>query len=282
MGTLGISRFLFAVAIASIAGLSLAYGDFAPNGTKLTDWFSDGEVWSYGSSGILLAASAGLCFSPTLAPSAWTIGIYFCAWAVTGAIRAATQPFHVVSWYDVFEALAGVVATWILFGLSRGGARGSRTDSVATVRSMRAARILFGLACIEFGLGHFVYPDYTASMVPSWLPNRLGFAYLTGFAHVAAGMGLIADMLPRLAITLEAIMMSLFGLMVWLPSLFMHPAPTWAIPPHKQWSEIVVNLVLATSAWIVAASLRNGRWRIGSSVPAQVAEPTWDKSARKP
>jgi uncharacterized membrane protein len=269
MGTQGISRFPFAAAIASIAGLSLAYGDFAPNGTKLTDWFPDGGVWVYGPPVILLAASAGLCFSPTLTLSAWTIGVYFCAWAVGSAISAASEPFHVVSWYDVFEALAGLVATWMVCGLFRGGARGSMSDLLASARSVRAAQILFGLACVEFGLGHFAYPDYTASMVPLWLPARLGFAYLTGLAHIAAGVALIVDRLPRLAITLEALMMSLFGLMVWLPSLFMHPAPQWATPPHKQWSEIVVNFLLATSAWIVAASLRNWRWGFSSRVSAQ-------------
>jgi uncharacterized membrane protein YphA (DoxX/SURF4 family) len=84
----------------------------------------------------------------------------------------------------------------------------------------------------------------------------LGFAYLTGVGHIAAGIGIVVGILPRLAGTLEAVMMSLFGLLVWVPSFFMYPRPEWATPPQNQWSELVVTLMLAAAAWLVASSLR--------------------------
>ena len=101
-------------------------------------------------------------------------------------------------------------------------------------------------------------------MVPSWLPGPLGFAYFTGAGHVAAGIAVIVGILPRLAATLEAIMMSLFGLLVWMPSLFAQPTPKWATPPLNQWTEIAVNVLLAASAWIAADSLRNRPWGFAS------------------
>ena len=131
---------------------------------------------------------------------------------------------------------------------------------IASERAARAAQVVFGLSCVFYGWSHFAYADYTASMVPTWLPGRLGFAYFTGLGHIAAGIGIIAGILPRSAATLEAIMMSLFGLLVWVPTLVMKPPPEWATPPKNQWSEIVVTLLLAASAWIVAASLRNRPW----------------------
>jgi uncharacterized membrane protein YphA (DoxX/SURF4 family) len=127
-------------------------------------------------------------------------------------------------------------------------------------RAVRAAQVLFGLICVFYGWSHFSYADYTASMVPTWLPSRLGFAYLTGLGHIAAGIGISVGVLPRLAATFEALMMSLFGLLVWVPSFFAQPRPSWATPPENQWSELVVNLVLAAAAWIVATSLKNRRW----------------------
>jgi uncharacterized membrane protein YphA (DoxX/SURF4 family) len=60
--------------------------------------------------------------------------------------------------------------------------------------------------------------------------------------------------LPRLAAVLEAVMMSLFGLLVWVPSFFATPRPQWATPPEHQWLELTVNVVLAASAWLVAIS----------------------------
>jgi hypothetical protein len=80
----------------------------------------------------------------------------------------------------------------------------------------------------------------------------------------------MVGVLPRLAATLEAIMMSLFGLLVWVPSLLAQPRPKWAATPQNQWSELLVTLLLAASAWIVADSLRNRRWGFASA--AQVSE----------
>jgi hypothetical protein len=59
-----------------------------------------------------------------------------------------------------------------------------------------------------------------------------------------------------LAATLEATMMSVFGVVVWIPTFFAHPAPEWAASPRIQWSETLLSFLLAASAWIVAASLR--------------------------
>ena len=55
-------------------------------------------------------------------------------------------------------------------------------------------------------------------------------------------------------------MMSLFGLMVWVPSYFIQPKPSWALPASNQWSELVVTLMVAASAWMVATSLRYRPW----------------------
>ena len=136
---------------------------------------------------------------------------------------------------------------------------------MAGERAVRAAQVLFGLTCVFYGWSHFTYADYTAGMVPAWLPGRLGFAYFTGLAHVAAGLGIVFGILPRLAATLEAIMMSLFGLLVWVPSFFAQPRPDWATPPQNQWSELVVTLVLAASAWVVATSLKDRSWSFAAS-----------------
>ena len=126
---------------------------------------------------------------------------------------------------------------------------------IASDGAVRVAQALFGLTCVFYGWSHFAYADYTAGMVPAWLPARSGFAYATGIGHVAAGIGLIIGVLPRLAATLEAVMMSLFGLLVWVPSFFAQPKPDWATPPQNEWSELVVSLMLAAVAWMVAGSL---------------------------
>jgi uncharacterized membrane protein YphA (DoxX/SURF4 family) len=259
----GLSRGLFAVASASLAILSLTYGSSALIGQSVPAWIPWRETWVYGSALLVVVASAGLCFSRTALPSALTIGAYLAIWALTCTPQIVSKPLSVDGWYGFCEALTSLVGAWILYAMLRGQSRGSQMP-IAGEDAVSAARILFGLTCVFYGYSHFVYADYTASMVPTWLPGHQEFAYLTGLAHVAAGVGIIVGILPRLAANLEAIMMSLFGLLVWVPSFFAQLRPEWARTPQNQWSELVVNLVLAASAWIVATSLTDRSWTFAS------------------
>ncbi len=256
MRIVGLGHGLFAIAGAGLAILSLTYRDFAPIWQPLPAWIPWRETWVYGS-GLLVLGRTAL-------PSALMIGTYLAVWAVTRAAPVVFKPLSVGSWYGLCEALGPLLGAWILYATLRWPSRVPETPLIASERAVRAAQVLFGLMCVVYGLAHFAYADFTASMVPIWLPSRLGFAYFTGLGHVAAGIGIMIGILPRLAATLEALMMSLFGLLVWVPSLFMQPPPEWATPPRNQWSELFVTLLLAASAWIVATSLQNRPWGFAS------------------
>jgi uncharacterized membrane protein YphA (DoxX/SURF4 family) len=258
MRTVGFSQALFAIAGASLAIFSLAYGDFAPGGASLPGWVPVSKAWTYAFALLVLVGSIGL-FLPRWATSgALLVGGYLVVWSVLGTPSIISHPLSIGAWYGFCEALTVLVGAWILYVMLRAsqeaGASGEQRGAV------RLAQVLFGLCCIFYGCSHFTYATYTAAMVPAWLPARMGFAYFTGVCHIAAGVGIVLGILPRLAATLEAIMMSLFGLLVWVPSFFAEPRPSWAMPPKNQWSELVVNLVLAAAAWVVAASLRECAW----------------------
>ena len=211
MRIVGFAHGLFAIALASGAILSLSYGDFVPRGQPFPIWIPWRETWLYGSALLVLAASACLCFSRTAVPSALTLSAYQLVWALICALPILATPLGVGAWYGFCEALAPLVGAWILYLVLRSQSRGVPL-SPASARAVRAAQVVFGLTCVFYGGSHFAYADYTASMVPTWLPGRLGLAYLTGLGHVAAGLGMIVGIIPRVAASLEAIMMSLFGL----------------------------------------------------------------------
>ena len=259
MRSVALARILVVVSVASVALLSLAYGDFVPLGQSFGPWLPWRAAWVQGSALFLLAAGTGLCFSRTALPSALGLCMYQAAFAVMCALPIFSQPLGVGAWYGFCEALAPLIGALILYALLRGQA-GRPQAPITGERALRAAQVLFGLSCVFYGWSHFAYADYTATFVPSWLPGRLGFAYLTGLGHVAAGIGLVVGVLPRLAATLEAAMMSLFGLLVWVPSFFADPTPAWATPPQVRWSELVVTYVLAAAAWVVAIFLGNRSW----------------------
>jgi uncharacterized membrane protein YphA (DoxX/SURF4 family) len=269
MRTVGLGQGFFAIASASLAIWSLVYGEFTWGGESLLTWIPWRGTWTHGSALVILAASAGLCFPRTALPSVLTIGAYQAAGAAISVPQILSNPLSIGAWYPFCEALTALVGAWVLYAMVRPQPQGLETP-IADGAAVRIARVLFALTCVFYGWSHFVYADYTASLVPTSLPGRLGFAYFTGLGHVAAGLAIIVGILPRLAATLEAIMMSLFGLLVWAPSFFAQPRPTWATPPEHQWSELLLTLLLAASAWLVAISFQDRSWGFASRSLVQI------------
>jgi uncharacterized membrane protein YphA (DoxX/SURF4 family) len=259
MRVAGLGQGLFAIASASLAIWSLTYADFAWGAQSVLARIPWRETWVYASALIILAASAGLCFPRTAVPSVLTTGAYQAVGVAISVPQILSKPLTIGAWYPFCEALTALVGASVLYAMLRRRSRGPGR-LLASEGAVRTAQVLFGLTCVFYGWSHFVYADYTASMVPTWLPGRLAFAYFTGLGHIAAGIGIIFGILPRPAAVLEALMMSLFAFLVWIPSFFAQPRPQWAMPPEHQWSELTVNLVLAASAWIVAISFGGRSW----------------------
>jgi uncharacterized membrane protein YphA (DoxX/SURF4 family) len=222
---------------------------------------------------ILLAASAGLFFARTALAGAMIVGAYESVWAIARVRPLLLKPLIVGSWYGLGEALGPLLAAWILCAVIRRQYDGAAATAMTGDRALHVARVLFGAACVAYGAAHFAYASYTARMVPAWLPGRTALAYLTGAFHASAGFGLLFGVLPRLAATLEATMMSLFGVLVWLPSFFARAVPEWAPTAQIQWSETFLTFLLAASAWIVAASLRSAPWGFAPAARGDPAAP---------
>jgi len=239
-----------------LSALGLTYGNFRPLLEPFPVLLRSPDVWVYLSAAILLVAGCGLFLKRTAPACAVIIGSFELVWTATRARPLFLGPVNVGSLYGLCEAMGPLIGVWILYAMLR---RQDATSSVAAMtgnRPLQVARVLFGADCVVYGAAHFAYAAYTAAMVPAWLPNPMGIVYLTGACHAVAGLGIVIGFLSRLAATLEAIMMSLFGILVWLPSFFSQPRPGWASPAQVQWSETFLTFLMAGSAFIVASSIR--------------------------
>ncbi len=249
-----VARGVFALASGSIAVWILVFGQWVPQ--PLPAAMPLRELLTYAGAVVILVASAGLCVARTAVAAVLTLGAYQAVSAALAVPLWLARPLSVGAWYPFCEAvtpLAAAAALYLMLRHSKPGLERARVERVA----LRGAQIVFGLTCVFYGDSHFVYAAYTATLVPAWLPDRLLLAYVTGACHVAAGLAIIVGIMPRLAAGLEATMMSLFGLVVWVPSFFAQPRPSWATPPSQQWSELVVTALMAAAAWVVMLSYRD-------------------------
>ena len=197
-----------------LGGIGAYTGDFALQWQPVPHSLPGYTLAAYVSAALLLFGAIGLLVkSRARAAALLLIGYLGVFWLLPQALRLPAAFGSLGAWLgfcEVLGVLAGATLLW---------AAGSNP------RVHRICRLIFGLCCLVYGASHFVYADFTAAMIPPWLPQRLGLAYLTGAGHTLAGLALVFNQLPRLAAVLEAVMMSLFVMLLHVPSLWASPAP---------------------------------------------------------
>ncbi|MGC1469725.1 MAG: hypothetical protein WA793_10125 [Sphingorhabdus sp.] len=151
----------------------------------------------------------------------------------------------IVVWLGVAEAAAMLGGALLLLGYARGSI--DRDGDRFFGRLGKAGRLMIGISLPIFGLSHFAYAEFTAGMVPSWIPAKLFWAYFTGCAHIAAGVAVLSGLWAPLASRLLAVM---FGSWV----LILHAPRVAADPSNRaEWTMLFIAMALTASACLLAA-----------------------------
>ncbi len=260
---------LFAVGLAGLGLLSLIFDDFALNWQPVPAGLP-GRAWlAYASGTLLLAGGIGLLVPRIATGSAFLLTAFVISWLLLLQVpRVAAAPGNAGVWLGFGENLLLAAGGAVLVGSLARRRNFARPTALASERGTEIARLLFGLSLPLIGLSHFVYVDATASMVPGWLPFPRAIAYLTGSGHIAAGIALLFGVVPRLAATLEAAMLSLFVLLLHVPSVLAAPRD------RLQWTMLCIACAYTGAAWATAGSFRvmpwrGMRWNAPQTKPAQ-------------
>jgi uncharacterized membrane protein len=240
------------VGIAGLAILGLTCHDFVLKWQPVPSWLPLRELMAFISNLVLLTCGVGLMIPRTKAATAIALSLYLLSWAVIlHCPIVLAHPTNMSAWgymSGILAVAAGPLTLWTT--LSERHNATSESASIATnVRKL--GRLLLALPLLEYGVGHLLFAHGLTSLVPGWLPWRTGIVYFTGFAHIAAGLGLLFGFLPRTAATLEAVMMSSFVLLVDLPhSVIMRT--------RQPLTALCFETALVGAVWIVSGSLSLG------------------------
>ncbi|MBS0581127.1 MAG: DoxX family membrane protein [Proteobacteria bacterium] len=258
---LGPGRILYATGMAGLGALCLATHDFAPQWQAVPRDIPAHAALADACGALLLLGAAGLLLRRLAAVGAALLALFLLILALLlGVPRVAREPLSILAWLGLFETLTTMVGAWLLYVQAAAPGPESLAARAGSGDAIGAARLLVGAGMVVFGLAHFAYADFTASMIPAWLPARLPLAYFTGACHLAAGCAVLLGIWPALAVRLEAIMMSAFIVLVHVPAVASRPAD------HGQWAELFLATALAGAMWTVAASF-------GAPLGARAREP---------
>jgi uncharacterized membrane protein YphA (DoxX/SURF4 family) len=218
-----------------------------------------GSPWlAYGCALVELAAGIGM-LSRSLAVAARRVLVGFLVlWVVLLKLPLVlTMPWREGVWLGFGEILVMVTGAWVLSAASAGEGSSALLRFVSGAQGLRNARILFALALLPIGLGHFVYVKETAALVPAWLPWHEAWAHLTGLGSLAACVAILSGVLARLAAVLETGMLAIITLLCWTPVLA--PVPEGAGLKY-QLTAFLISAAITAGAWVVADSYRGTRW----------------------
>jgi len=234
-----VGRLILAIGTAGLGLVGLVACDFIGPWEPVPASIPLHRVIAWLSGLVLITCGAGLVGRRTMHASALVLALFLLIWVVMfHGPRVTVEPGEVGRWLYLGEVLAiacGALMLWATPG----------HRMAATV-----ARLGFALSLLTFGASHFAYLKATAGMVPAYIPAPMALACITGAAHLAAGVALLSNLLPRLAAALEAAMMSSFVLLINVPDVLSSSTS------REAWTALFAEGALVGAAWIVAAALR--------------------------
>lgn len=242
-------RVVFALGFAAIGLLSLVFSEYVSGLQPLPPDLPGHLAIALVTGAVLLLCGIGMLSLRTARTAAIVLAALLLAACLLIHLPILIGNLRVsYSWVRLFEtlALAGAALALVgMLGASRGHAQNSRSD-----RLIKIGRLLFGASLPVFAATHFIYPDFVAALIPTWIPARLFWAWFTGAAHLLAGLAIVSNIQARLAGTLAGAMYGSWALILHLPRVLAD------IGNQGEITSLFVAVVLCGGAWLVASTAK--------------------------
>jgi uncharacterized membrane protein len=243
---------LFAASMIGLGVAGLVNGDFALVWQQIPLDHLPGRTFiAYVCALIELATGIGLLLGPTRVLSSRILFAYLILWLVLLKLPVVlTAPLVQDSWANFGEIAIIVAGGWCLFASSPGAWEKRHLNFLVGARGIRAARFLLIVALPMIGLDVLVH-TYTLPAWLRWVPLQTAWIYLSGIGSIAACLGMLFGIFPRLAASLEAAMLGVITVIFWARELPTGRTATTAF---------LISAALASGVWVVADTYRNVPW----------------------
>lgn len=256
-------RIVYAIGIAAFGILNFVYADPVFGLIPLPAWLVGHAAVAYITGAIFIAAAIGIAANFHVRFAALTLATVWLAILIALHLPTLLTDLHNGGeWTCAFESLVVCSGAVLLAALCPKGPS-DRIDEHLLARAGNIARYCFGVSLPVFGILHFVYIDYVASVIPGWIPGHVFWGYFTGCAHIAAGLAIIANVIPRIATILLGSMFASWVLILHIPRVIE------AAGKRGEWTSLFVATTLCGSAWLLATWLARHESRARRNVTVE-------------
>lgn len=243
-----LGRILYATALAILGAEHLINANFPAGLLPVPPDMPGRLMLVYLAGALLLVAGASLLLQQKIRITALVVSALFglVVFAVHLPLLLAA-PTNGGEWTVFFEALALSGGALLMAGRAMGSGQTDAGDLT------RFGRWLFASSLVVFGVLHFVYAPFIATLIPGWIPAPLFWAYFVGVAFLGTAFSIFLNY-HRLIAT------SLLGLMFLLWVVVLHGPRVVASPRiEPEWTSLCVALAMSGSAFGLAGLPVNSR-----------------------
>jgi uncharacterized membrane protein len=136
------------------------------------------------------------------------------------------SPLNLGLWTDPLKEMALAGGAFVIAGLLkiRNSPHAKNTVfNTALEKLIPAGSILFSITMILFGIDHFLYTDFVATLVPSWIPGPVFWTYFAAVALIGSGAAIILKIKLELIGQLLATMLFLWLILLHIPRAIADP-----------------------------------------------------------
>lgn len=241
MKKVGYGRFIFGASAALFGVIALMWHDADTWQNLVHIWkLPFGTILGWSLMAAQIAGGIGILHPRTARLPSVVLGVVYLCFSlacIPDTIAAANiYDKYGGSFFLFFSLLCGAIALYAA----------TEADTARGVVFSRLARVGLGVCAISFTLGQALLLRQTAQLVPKWIPgNQMFWALLTTIAFALAAIALLTNRWARLAVRMMALMLVLFGVLVWVPHVIARPQA------HFIWSECALTFLVSGAAWTV-------------------------------
>lgn len=247
-------RFLFAIAMAAFGTEYCIHALSISAHTPGPPWVPGHRLFALFFAAVLILAAICIASNIEARAAATLLGVLiFILALVTDLPKLLAHPRNPNPWTSGFELLALCGAAWVLAGATASDQNQRRHNPLAGITL--PGRILFAASLIVFGVQHFMYAHFVATIITPWIPEHLFWAYFTGACFVAAAVSILANQFAPLATALLGLMFLLWVIVLHLPRVLA------ALHNANEWTSLFVALAMSGGAFVLAGTFAQRRNR---------------------
>ena len=243
----------------------LALGSYQGGLPPVPPWAPGGAVGAYLVGAILIATGLSIAMNWKARVPALVIGGLFLLCVIFLQFLHFNAVLHNgTDRTRAFEPLALSGAAFALAALPPAEGLGVGISRSHDEKLILFGRLLVGISMILFGVQHFMYAKFLATLVMAWLPAHLFWIYFTGACMVAAGLAIATGIQARPAGIMLGIMFLLWVVLLHAPRVFAN------LHNQDEVTSLFVALAFSGSSFIFARAAKSQSYMAFAGQPAKV------------